>query len=92
MKCFRYFISINGPSVHWETGGEGGCVYSGRRRGKFSQYCCQSVQYAVPFKGWTGWSEIEVGGREEGGRYYQQSLLCISRCYRRYGQSAHHPR
>ena len=85
MKCFRYFISINGPSVHRGTGrggggGEGGCVYSGRRGAKLSQYCCQSVQYAAPVKAYTGWNELEVG-RGVGRRYYEQSTLfnsCIN--------------
>ena len=60
MKCFRYFISISGPSFHRGTGeggeGEGECVYSGMRGGKLSQYCCQSVQYGAPLKAYTGWS------------------------------------
>ena len=78
MKCFRHFISINGPSVHrgtgrGEGGGEAGCVYSGRRGAKLSQYCCQSVQYAAPLKAYTRWNELEVG-RGVGRRYYEESI------------------
>ena len=47
-------------------GGGGKCVYCAWRGGKLSQYCCQSVQYAAPLKGWTGCSELKIGrgGRE----------------------------
>lgn len=61
-------------SIAGRGGGEGGgCVYSGRRGGKLSHYCCQSVQYAAPLKAYTGWNELEVG-RGVGRRYYEQSI------------------
>lgn len=70
MKCFR---SVHRGTGRGAGGGEGGCVYSGRRGAKLSQYCCQSVQYAAPLKAYTGWNELEVG-RGVGRRYYEQSI------------------
>lgn len=79
IKCFRYFISINGPSVHRGTGGGGGkeggafTLEGGEGSSLNTVVSPFSTQYAAPLKLYTGWNELEVGrGMER--RYYEQSI------------------
>ena len=49
----------------------------------------------APLKGYIGWSELEFGRGGwrvgVGGVIINNQCQCISRCYRRYGRSVHHP-
>ena len=62
MKCFRYFISVNGLSVQRGTGGGGG-VRLLWKEGREALSILLSVRLVrcAPLKGYIGWSELEVG-------------------------------
>ena len=98
MKCFRYFISVNGLSVQRGTGGvRGGGVRLLWKEGREALSRLLSVRLVrcAPLKGYIGWSELEFGRGGwrvgVGGVIINNQCQCISRCYRRYGRSVHHP-